>query len=575
MARESRKYDPEQIETKWQKVWDEQKTFVVANPEPGSSAGRQGRRRHLRARDVPLSFGQRAHGARQELHHGRRHRPLPPPSGPAGAASHGVRRLRPQLREHGHQDRRAAGQVHRRGHRHHQPAAAPPGRVHRLDPRGGHLAGPSTTSGPSGSSCSSTRRAWPTRRKRPVNWCPSCQTVLANEQVIEGACERCDTVVEAKKLTQWFFRITDYAERLLQDFDKLESWPERVITMQRNWIGKSTGADVVFAIAPARRADGGLGAGARAAGDRGHRLHHPARHALRGDLLHPGAGAPAGGRPGARALPRRPRSSATWPRPWPPRHIERASMEKEKTGVFTGRYAVNPVTGGHDPHLRGRLRAHGLRHRRHHGRARPRRARLRLRQEVRAGGRSRSSQSPDEFKDADGRADRRPTRGDGLLVNSGQFDGLPKAEGIVKVTEWLKEQGKADFAVNYKLRDWLLSRQRYWGAPIPIIYCDDVRRGAGARRPAAGAAARHHRLRAQGQVAPGRRRAVGQHHLPAVRRPGPARDRHHGHLRRLLLVLPALRLALAGRRGLRPRRRSTTGCRWTSTSAGWSTPSCT
>ncbi len=89
------------------------------------------------------------------------------------------------------------------------------------------------------------------KKEAPVNWCPSCQTVLANEQVIEGACERCDSLVEAKKLTQWFFRITDYAERLLQDFDKLESWPERVVTMQRNWIGKSQGANVLFTIAPA------------------------------------------------------------------------------------------------------------------------------------------------------------------------------------------------------------------------------------------------------------------------------------------------------------------------------------
>ena len=96
------------------------------------------------------------------------------------------------------------------------------------------------------------------KKEAPVNWCPSCQTVLANEQVIEGTCERCDTPVEAKKLTQWFFRITDYAERLLEDFDKLDSWPERVITMQRNWIGKSQGADVVFTIAPPGDGDGGV-----------------------------------------------------------------------------------------------------------------------------------------------------------------------------------------------------------------------------------------------------------------------------------------------------------------------------
>ena len=106
------------------------------------------------------------------------------------------------------------------------------------------------------------------KKEAPVNWCPSCQTVLANEQVIDGRCERCDTEVEAKKLTQWFFRITDYAERLLQDFDKLESWPERVITMQRNWIGKSEGANVVFRLAPRGAEKAEADAGRRPGGPR-------------------------------------------------------------------------------------------------------------------------------------------------------------------------------------------------------------------------------------------------------------------------------------------------------------------
>jgi leucyl-tRNA synthetase len=322
------------------------------------------------------------------------------------------------------------------------------------------------------------------KKEAPVNWCPSCQTVLANEQVILGHCERCDSAVEAKKLSQWFFRITDYAERLLQDFDKLESWPERVITMQRNWIGKSVGAEVVFAIAP-RPAAGtaaevaGLasaeaaGAGpAEAAGagntpvtvftTRPDTLYGATffilapEHPLVEDLVRGTAEEAEVMRYVATAMA----TSA----------IERASVEKEKTGAFTGRYAVNPVNGalipiyvadyvlmeygtgaimavpGHDERDFAFATKYGL-----------------PVVEV--------ISSPPECKDASGKLTQ-PWAGDGVLVNSGEFDGLAKADAIARVTERLKEQGAADFAVNYKLRDWLLSRQRYWGAPIPIVYCD-------------------------------------------------------------------------------------------------------
>ena len=227
------------------------------------------------------------------------------------------------------------------------------------------------------------------KKEAPVNWCPSCQTVLANEQVIEGACERCDSLVEAKKLTQWFFRITDYAERLLQDIDKLESWPERVLTMQRNWIGKSVGADVVFTIAPAesgprRRSHGGA-LNVTVFTTRPDTLFGATffilapEHPLVDDLV--------------RGLPQEQEVKRYVAKAMATSAIERSSIEKEKTGVFTGRYAINPVTGGRDPHLRGRLRAHGLRHRRHHGRAGPRRARLRLRHRSTGWRSSRSSRA--------------------------------------------------------------------------------------------------------------------------------------------------------------------------------------
>ena len=310
------------------------------------------------------------------------------------------------------------------------------------------------------------------KKEAPVNWCPSCQTVLANEQVLEGTCERCDSLVEAKKLTQWFFRITDYAERLLEDFDKLDSWPERVITMQRNWIGKSVGADVVFSIAPA--ADGGAaGTGngeAQLTGGMDVTVFTTRPDTLFGATFfilapeHPLVDELVAGTPQEQEVRRYvAKAMAT-------SAIERASVEKEKTGVFTGRYAVNPVTGGLIPiyvadyvlmdYGTGAIMAVPGHDERDFAFAQQYGLEV---VEVIA--------SPDDVKDDNGKLTQAYS-GDGLLVNSGPFDGLSKADGIVKVTEWLKEQGKADFAVNYKLRDWLVSRQRYWGAPIPIVYCE-------------------------------------------------------------------------------------------------------
>lgn len=307
------------------------------------------------------------------------------------------------------------------------------------------------------------------KKEAPVNWCPSCQTVLANEQVIQGLCERCSTEVEAKKLKQWFFRITDYAERLLEDFDQLEDWPERVITMQRNWIGKSTGGNVVFKLA-ARGAESG-----------------------RPDLTDPTAGTEITvftTRPdtlfGATFFvmaPEHPlvadmvRSTATEKecaryarQAMNTSYIERSNAEKEKTGVFTGRYVENPVNGSLVPiyiadyvmmdYGTGAIMAVPAHDERDFDFAH--KFGLPVIEVI---------SSPEEYKNADGSLKEAYT-GDGLLVNSGPFDGLAKNEAIRKVTEWLKEQGKADFATNYKLRDWLLSRQRYWGAPIPILYCE-------------------------------------------------------------------------------------------------------
>ena len=152
------------------------------------------------------------------------------------------------------------------------------GHLDRLDPRVRHLRARATTAGPSGSSCASSSATSPTATTPPVQWCPKDQTVLANEQVIDGHCERCGALVEPRHLEQWYFRITEYADRLLADFDLLESWPEHVVTMQRNWIGRSEGAEADLPLRGAR--------------PRLPRLHHPPRHALRRHLLRPRPRAP-------------------------------------------------------------------------------------------------------------------------------------------------------------------------------------------------------------------------------------------------------------------------------------------
>ena len=289
------------------------------------------------------------------------------------------------------------------------------------------------------------------RKEAPVKWCPNDQTVLANEQVIDGHCERCGAEVEAKILTQWYFRITDYADALLDEMADLEDWPDRVLTMQRNWIGRSHGARVVFSVD---------GSGEELPG-----LHDAARHAVRGDVLRPGTREPDG-----RAARRRLRARGRGARLRPPhRRPLRGRARDEGEGRRLHR-AVRDQPGQRraDPDLGRRLRADGVRHRRDHGRAGARRARLRVRRALRdrdsarrhAGGRGAprggaySAHSENE-----------------VLVNSGPFTGLPSPEAKEKIVAWLAEQGLGEETIGYRLRDWLFSRQRYWGCPIPIIHC--------------------------------------------------------------------------------------------------------
>ena len=284
------------------------------------------------------------------------------------------------------------------------------------------------------------------RKEAPVNWCPSCNTVPANEQVQEGRCERCGTEVIRKNLTQWFFKITDYAEELLQDLDKLD-WPEKTKLMQKNWIGKSTGGEIEFDIV-------GHGKSFRAFTTRADTLfgvsyvvlapEHPLVKEITTDAQREAV---------EQYIADVAKSN----------EIERLSTSKEKTGVFTGAYAVNPINGKQVPIWIADyvLYSYGT-------------------------GAVMGVPSHDErdfdFANKYGLEITRVIKGKngnddlpfceyGVLVNSGEFDGMTTEEAKVKIIEKLAEKGKGQLKTNYRLRDWLVSRQRYWGAPIPIVHC--------------------------------------------------------------------------------------------------------
>ena len=290
------------------------------------------------------------------------------------------------------------------------------------------------------------------RKEARVNWCPKDQTVLANEQVVDGRCERCGTEIEARDLTQWFFRITDYADALLDEMDLLESWPERVLTMQRNWIGRSEGARVVFSVE-------GSGEELPVFTTRPDTLFGATFFALAPE--HPLVDPLVAGSEHEDAV-----------RDYVRHATARSAVEremKEKDGVFTGRYAVNPVNGELIPiwvadyvlmgYGTGAIMAVPAHDARDHAFAE--RYGIPIRQVVRptAGG--------DEAAEG---AYVAHTENE-VLVNSGRFDGMSSPDAKRAITEWLAERGLGEQTIGYRLRDWLLSRQRYWGAPIPIVHC--------------------------------------------------------------------------------------------------------
>ncbi|MDT0304718.1 leucine--tRNA ligase [Streptomonospora wellingtoniae] len=289
------------------------------------------------------------------------------------------------------------------------------------------------------------------RNEGLVNWCPKDQTVLANEQVVQGRCERCGTEVVRRSLNQWYFRITSYADRLLQDMEQLEGkWPERVLLMQRNWIGRSTGADVEFRIE-------GRDEPVTVFTTRPDTLYGATFFVVAADAELADELCTAEHRADFEAY-RDQVSRLT--------DIERQSTEREKTGVFLGRYAVNPVNGERIPVWAADyvLADYG------HGAimAVPAHDQRDLDFALKFGLPVREVVETGEGDPAETGA---ATAGEGRLMNSGPLDGMSKGEAIERIIGILGERRTGSAAVNYRLRDWLLSRQRFWGTPIPIVHC--------------------------------------------------------------------------------------------------------
>jgi leucyl-tRNA synthetase len=293
------------------------------------------------------------------------------------------------------------------------------------------------------------------QKEAAVNWCPQDQTVLANEQVVDGHCERCGAAVEVKQLKQWFFKITEYADRLLEDFNELEHWPQNVITMQRNWIGRSEGAEVVFTCES-------LG------------IDYPV-FTTRPDTLfgatffvmspeHPDVARVAEGTGREDEVRAYVNAAAQKSKE------ERGADDKAKTGVFLGRTITNPVSGEEIPmyvadyvlmeYGTGAIMAVPAHDQRDWDFAKA--YDIPIRQVIAPAD---GSEVPDDAAYVS-------SSEDDVLVGSGDFDGMSSVAAKAKITEWLASEGRGEQTVNYKLRDWLISRQRYWGCPIPVVHCE-------------------------------------------------------------------------------------------------------
>lgn len=291
------------------------------------------------------------------------------------------------------------------------------------------------------------------KKEAPVNWCPGCQTVLANEQVIGGKCWRCKSIVGKKKLSQWFFKITEYAQRLLDDLEKLDGWAERVKIMQKNWIGRSKGAWVDFTLEDGEKI--------RIFTTRPDTLYGVTffllapEHPLVEKLV--------------KGIDREKEVLDFCQRTMRESEIERAAGETEKEGIFTGKYIINPLNGEKAPiwvanyvlmeYGTGAVMAVPAHDQRDFEFAR------KYKIPITVVIQPEDKLNPNEMTEA--------YIGEGTMDNSAQFTAMESEKSKVEVTKYLEKEGIGGFEINYRLRDWLISRQRYWGAPIPIIYCDN------------------------------------------------------------------------------------------------------
>lgn len=320
------------------------------------------------------------------------------------------------------------------------------------------------------------------RKESPVNWCPVDQTVLANEQVVDGHCERCGAEVIKKKLTQWYFRITDYADRLLDDLNQLEGfWPHKVIQMQRNWIGRSVGADIDFEIE-------GRAEKVTVFSTRPDTLYGATFMVVApdSDLA---AELASGSTPEVRM-----RFQDYLETVQKQTEIERQNTDRPKTGVFLDRYAINPINGERLPiwaadyvladYGHGAVMAVPAHDQRDLDFAREFGLPIRVVVDTTAPATGAIpviaedgpvSEDADDIESIDPAKTGVALTGEGRLINSGSLDGLSKRNAITRITEELEAAGTGRASKSYRLRDWLISRQRFWGTPIPMVHTEDGR----------------------------------------------------------------------------------------------------
>jgi len=424
------KYDPKTIEAKWQRVWEDERAFYVDNPEPGDEPGHDFYM--LEMLPYPSGHLHMGHVLNYTLGdvvtHFKRRQGLQVLR-PMGYDSFGLPAENAAIKEGGHPREIVEANIARIGTQMRRLgwaidwdrviAAHEPGYYRWTQ----------------WLFLKFFEKGLAYRKEAPVNWCPNDQTVLANEQVINGRCERCGAVVESRKMEQWFFRITAYADALLKDHELID-WPERTKAIQRNWIGRSEGAELLFRIDEldldvpvfTTRPDTAFGATFFLLAP-----EHPLVDTL---------------------VERSPNADVSeYVRKTMAKRGEERAAAGEKTGLFTGLYAVNPATDEPIPvwvadyvlmdYGTGAIMAvpgHDER--------------------------------DGEFAQRHGLPIREVVDEDGVLVNSGQFSGLPAEEAQQAIVEWLGERGRGRPAVSFRLRDWGFSRQRYWGCPIPIVYCE-------------------------------------------------------------------------------------------------------